>query len=113
MISSQRAPTPTANELLDMVVVGGCGHVGLPLALAFADAGLKVGIHDVDAEKMARVEAGEMPFMERGAPELLANVLSTGRLSFSAESAMLRQTRVVVLVIGTPIDEFMNPSMRL
>src|SRR6266536_5833270 len=96
-----------------MVVVGGCGHVGLPLALAFADAGLQVGIQDLDGAKMESVQAGEMPFMERGAPELLKQVLPTGRLSFSTDNAMLRRTRVVVLVIGTPIDEFMNPSMRL
>ncbi len=96
-----------------MVVVGGCGHVGLPLALSFADVGLKVGIQDVDQAKIDLVRAGSMPFMERGAGELLARVLDSGRLSFSAETAMIAQTDVVVLVIGTPIDEFMNPSMRL
>ena len=33
---------------LDVVVVGGCGHVGLPLAMAFADRGLQVGAYDID-----------------------------------------------------------------
>jgi UDP-N-acetyl-D-mannosaminuronic acid dehydrogenase len=113
VISSRQAATQVQNDVLDMVVVGGCGHVGLPLALTFADAGLHVGIHDLDSAKMESVAAGEMPFMERGAPELLSQVLPTGRLSFSTDNAMLRRTRVVVLVIGTPIDEFMNPSMRL
>ncbi len=96
-----------------MVVVGGCGHVGLPLALAFADAGLRVGIHDIDAAKIERVKAGEMPFMERGADELLRQVLPTGRLRFSTRAGILRLAQTVVLVIGTPIDEFMNPSVRL
>ena len=31
---------------LDVVVIGGCGHVGLPLAIAFADRGARVGIYD-------------------------------------------------------------------
>jgi UDP-N-acetyl-D-mannosaminuronic acid dehydrogenase len=105
--------THAPSDVFDMVVVGGCGHVGLPFALVFADSGLKVGIHDVDSEKMERVQSGEMPFMERGAPELLRRVLPTGRLTFSRDTAMLRHTHIVVLVIGTPIDEFMNPSMRL
>ncbi len=98
---------------LDLVIVGGCGHVGLPLALSFADVGRRVGVYDVDAAKMARVRAGKMPFKERGADELLAAVLPTGRLEFSDARSMIRRTKTVIMVIGTPIDEFMNPSTRL
>ncbi len=96
-----------------MVVIGGCGHVGLPLALSFADAGLEVGIYDVDAAKIEQVRSGQMPFMERGADELLTKVLETGRLSFSDDASMLERTDVVVLVIGTPIDRYLNPSTQL
>jgi UDP-N-acetyl-D-mannosaminuronic acid dehydrogenase len=95
---------------LDLVIFGGCGHVGLPLALAFAGAGCKVGIFDIDGEKMAQVAAGKMPFLEQGADDLLAKVLPTGRLVMSTDPALLARTQVVVMVIGTPIDEFMNPS---
>ena len=102
----------TALEL-DLVVVGGCGHVGLPLSLAFAQAGLQVGVYDLDRAKIERVQAGEMPFMERGATELLASVLEAGRLELSDRAEILRRTDTVILVIGTPIDEFMNPSTRL
>jgi UDP-N-acetyl-D-mannosaminuronic acid dehydrogenase len=105
-------PVPTADPL-DMVVVGGCGHVGLPLAMAFANAGLSVGIQDIDELQMQRIRSGEMPFMERGGPELLSSLLPTGRLQFSTDVSMLGRTQVVVLVIGTPIDKFMNPSMKL
>ena len=98
---------------LDLVVVGGCGHVGLPLALSLADAGYNVGINDIDEKKMALVRSGEVPFKESGAEALLARVLSSGRLTMSASPEMLRRTRTVILVIGTPIDEFMNPSVRI
>jgi UDP-N-acetyl-D-mannosaminuronic acid dehydrogenase len=98
---------------LDLVIVGGCGHVGLPLALSFASCGLDVGIYDIDTEKMARVRCGEMPFIEANAHTLLAEVLRTGRLELSDRPSMLGRTDRVVLVIGTPIDEFMNPSVRL
>lgn len=98
---------------LDMVVVGGCGHVGLPLALCFADAGCSVGIYDIDEAKIDLVRSGRMPFLERGAEELLQRLLPSGRLQFSSEPEIVTRGEVVVLVIGTPIDEFMNPSVRL
>ena len=101
------------NGLLDCVIVGGCGHVGLPLALSFADVGCRVGIHDIDTEKIAQVKSGTMPFLERGAEELLRKLLQTGRLEFSDQVDMVGRSDIVVTVIGTPIDEFMNPSMRL
>ncbi len=98
---------------LDLVIVGGCGHVGLPLALAFADVGCRVGVYDTDAVKVDAVRAGRMPFREHGADALLAALLPTGRLELSTQAAIVRRTRAVITVIGTPIDEFMNPSTRL
>jgi len=98
---------------LDAVIVGGCGHVGLPLALSLADCGYKVGINDIDQAKIEMVRAGQVPFRETGAEALLRKMLPTGRLELSRDPAMLERTRVIVLVIGTPIDEFMNPSVRI
>lgn len=98
---------------LDLVVVGGCGHVGLPLALSFADSGCRVGIYDTSLDKIKQVRSGEMPFKERGAGELLAKILQTGRLELSNRAEIVERTDVVVMVIGTPIDEFMNPSTRV
>ncbi len=100
-------------ELLDMVIVGGCGHVGLPLALSLADAGFRVGIDDVDRAKVEQVKGGEVPFFENGAGELLRKILSTGRLEVASDPSMIGRTGTVILVIGTPIDEFMNPSVRI
>ena len=94
---------------LDVCVVGGCGHVGLPLALTFARSGLNVGIYDTDEAKLAEVEAGRMPFREAGAPELLADALASGRLTLSSHPSILKESDAVVIVVGTPIDEFMNP----
>jgi UDP-N-acetyl-D-mannosaminuronic acid dehydrogenase len=98
---------------LDVVVVGGCGHVGLPLALSLADCGYKVGIDDIDAAKVAQVNAGHVPFLEKGAEELLKKLLPTGRLELASDPASIARTDTVILVIGTPIDEFMNPSVRI
>jgi UDP-N-acetyl-D-mannosaminuronic acid dehydrogenase len=104
------APSSLPPLDLDLVVLGGGGHVGLPLSLAFAEAGLRVGIFDTNQATLERIGRGKMPFLERGADELLPEVLATGRLVLSAEPAMLRRTDQVVVVIGTPIDEFLRPS---
>src|ERR1700682_212590 len=98
---------------VDVVVVGGCGHVGLPLALSLADCGYKVGVDDIDAVKVAHVKAGNVPFLETGAEELLKRLLPTGRLEFASDPSSIRRTDTVIVVIGTPIDEFMNPSVRI
>jgi UDP-N-acetyl-D-mannosaminuronic acid dehydrogenase len=98
---------------LDVVVVGGCGHVGLPLALSLADCGYKVGIDDIDTAKIAQVKAGHVPFLEKGAEELLKKLLATDRLELAADPSLIARTSTVILVIGTPIDEFMNPSVRI
>jgi len=98
---------------LDVVIVGGCGHVGLPLALALADCGYRVGIDDIDAAKVELVRSGQVPFMENGAEALLQRLLPTGRLELAADPRLLARTNTIVLVIGTPIDEFMNPSVRI
>src|SRR5215831_5675466 len=67
------------NEL-DLVIVGGCGHVGLPLALSLADCGYRVGINDIDQTKIEMVRAGHVPFHEAGAEDLLRKLLPAGRL---------------------------------
>jgi UDP-N-acetyl-D-mannosaminuronic acid dehydrogenase len=98
-------------ESLDLVIVGGCGHVGLPLALSLAETGYRVGVNDIDAAKIESVQHGEVPFRENGASELLHELLPSGRLEFGTSASMVARTRAVILVIGTPIDEFMNPSV--
>ncbi|HKV89480.1 MAG TPA: nucleotide sugar dehydrogenase [Candidatus Dormibacteraeota bacterium] len=105
------APAPDAK--LDVVIVGGCGHVGLPLALSLAEAGYRVGIDDIDQAKVDLVRAGKVPFHEAGAEALLGSLLPTGRLEVAADPRLLARTDSVMLVIGTPIDEFMNPSVQI
>ena len=87
--------------------------MGLPLSLAFADAGQKVGIYDINERTVERIRAGEMPFMEKGADELLRRLLPTGRLELDHRTSMLERTNRVVVVIGTPVDEFLGPSMTI
>jgi UDP-N-acetyl-D-mannosaminuronic acid dehydrogenase len=98
---------------LDVVVLGGGGHVGLPLSLTLADAGLRVGIYDSNEATMERIAHGEMPFLETGADELLARLLPTGRLELSSDGRIVRRTNCLIVVVGTPVDEFLGPSMTI
>jgi UDP-N-acetyl-D-mannosaminuronic acid dehydrogenase len=95
---------------LDVVVVGGAGHVGLPLALAFAERGLQVGIYDIDPEAVAKITAGEMPFDEPGAPEVLRRVLESSRLHATTDASVVARAESIVVVVGTPVDEHLNPE---
>jgi len=97
----------------DVVVVGGGGHVGLPLSLLLAKSGLTVAIYDTSQETVDRICRGQMPFLENGAEELLSDILPTGRLQATTTPDVLRGVEHVVVVIGTPIDEFLNPSMAI
>jgi UDP-N-acetyl-D-mannosaminuronic acid dehydrogenase len=95
---------------LDVVVVGGAGHVGLPLALAFADSGLQVGIYDIDPGAVAKVTSGEMPFDEPGAPEVLRRALEAGRLHATTDASVVSSAEAIIVVVGTPVDEHLNPE---
>jgi UDP-N-acetyl-D-mannosaminuronic acid dehydrogenase len=93
----------------DICVVGGCGHVGLPLAITFADHGLRVSVYDINERAVATVRSGRMPFLENGAEPKLREVI--GRtLEVSTDAACVSESRCVVVVIGTPVDEHLNPT---
>jgi UDP-N-acetyl-D-mannosaminuronic acid dehydrogenase len=91
-----------------IAVVGGCGHVGLPLAIAFAPHH-DVIIYDVDARAVEMVRRGQMPFKDKGADEALVQALATG-LRATTRPEGLSDCDDIVLVIGTPVDEHLNPS---
>jgi UDP-N-acetyl-D-mannosaminuronic acid dehydrogenase len=95
---------------LDAVVIGGCGHVGLPLAIALASRDTKVGIYDVSQTAVDTVNAGQLPFAEPGAAEPLRTGLAAGRLRASADPAIVGTAEHVIVVIGTPVDEHLNPE---
>jgi UDP-N-acetyl-D-mannosaminuronic acid dehydrogenase len=97
----------------DVAVVGGAGHVGAPLAMVLASRGHRVLAYDLDRDALARLARGQMPFLEDGGPALLADMNASGRLHFSADAADLAGIPIIVITIGTPIDEFHNPKVEV
>jgi len=98
---------------LDVVVMGGGGHVGLPLSLVLADTGLRVGIYDTNPVTLMRIAAGSMPFVEAGGAELLGRMLATDRLELGVDASMIERTAQLIVVLGTPVDEFLAPSLTI
>ena len=95
----------------DIVVVGGCGHVGLPVGLAFANSGLDVKLYDTNADAVDMVNGGTMPFMEAGAPEVLSRVLASGLLGATTDAETIDSSEHVVVVVGTPVDRYLSPDV--
>lgn len=94
----------------DVVVVGGGGHVGLPLAIALASRGLKTVIYDVSEQAVDRISRGVVPFVEPGAKPMLDAAIADGLISASTDAAVVGTAEHVVVVIGTPVDEHLNPD---
>ncbi|WP_459758241.1 nucleotide sugar dehydrogenase [Mycobacterium riyadhense] len=91
-------------------IIGGAGHVGLPLALVLADVGFNVDILDTNAEALKTIMAGRMPFIENGAEDLLKRLLPTGRICATTDSWAVRNADIVICVVGTPVDEYLTPQ---
>ncbi len=101
----------TPSSTSDVAVVG-LGRVGLPLALSFADRGLRtIGI-DNNPTRLGAVGEGTMPFQETGAQELLERVRSSGRLELSDRVADAAGARHIVITLGTPSFSHIEIDMR-
>ncbi|WP_407341771.1 nucleotide sugar dehydrogenase [Pengzhenrongella phosphoraccumulans] len=107
MFATNTGPSHFVN---DVVVIGGGGHVGLPLAIAFASRGARVVIYDLSDDAVERVNAGVLPFLEPGAEPMLKKALEEGLLSASSDPSVVSTAANVVVVIGTPVDEHLNPD---
>ncbi len=105
--------SPSRVAPADLTVVGGGGHVGVPLVLAFAEAGLRVNVHDLDRAVLDTLRSGRLPFIERGGEPVLQRALAHERLIFTSDPSEISPGVPVIITIGTPVDEFLNPVRRV
>jgi UDP-N-acetyl-D-mannosaminuronic acid dehydrogenase len=93
-----------------VVIVGGGGHVGLPLALVLADSGFLAVSLDISKNVVEEINAGVMPFAEEGAQQLLRKTLGDKSFYASTDHKEISTAEILIVVIGTPVDEHLNPD---
>ncbi len=81
----------------------GTGYVGLVSGVCFSDFGHEVVCVDKSADKIARLEAGEVPIYEPGLEEVMARNIAAGRLSFTKDlSLAVDKADAIFIAVGTP-----------
>ena len=95
----------------DVCIVGGAGHVGLPLGLVFASKDQKVILYDLNTRVIDIIRHGQMPFIEYDAEPILKQVIEK-TLFLSDDIHSISKARFIVVAIGTPVDEYFNPKLR-
>ncbi|MFA5157526.1 MAG: nucleotide sugar dehydrogenase [Candidatus Omnitrophota bacterium] len=96
----------------DIAIVGGLGHVGLPLGIVFAAQGMKVALYDLNQKFAKIVKGGKMPFVEYDAEPLLKKALARSNLVIQEHPRCLSGAKIVIIAVGTPVDEYLNPKVR-
>lgn len=97
-------------EQYDVIVIGGYGHIGLPMGIVLADTGLQVGLLDIDKSKEPIISAGKMPFLEYDAEPILERVIHK-TLHLVPDNTAVSKAKTLVITIGTPLDEYLNPKL--
>ena len=85
----------------DIVIVGGAGHIGLPLGLLLADKGKKVVLYDKDKKNINKINNLQMPFMENGGARLLKK--NKKRIIATSDKKFIKFAKIIIVCIGTPV----------
>lgn len=96
---------------MNVGVIGGAGHVGASMALILANEGNDVVVVDKNTEALSTLKSGQLPYKEPDGQALLEESLSQNRLTFTSSFAPLADCEVIIIVVGTPIDEHHNPNI--
>ena len=88
---------------VDIVIVGGAGHIGLPLGLLFANKGKKVVLYDKDKKNIEKINKLQMPFMEDGGKFFL--VKNKKRIIATTNKKFISMAKIIIICIGTPVKK--------
>jgi UDP-N-acetyl-D-mannosaminuronic acid dehydrogenase len=94
---------------LKIVVVGGCGHVGLPLSVALANSGNSVVAFDISNSAVREVNSGFPPFWEPDLDVALGDAIKNGFRAVTNPDSV-SAADVVIVIVGTPLDIHLNPD---
>lgn len=104
-----RTPEYFAGKDLKVGIIG-CGYVGLPLALRFAEVGHRVLGFDVDPPKVQMLNAGKS-YIQHIPAEKIAGFVEQKRFEATGDFARLRECDAVLICVPTPLDERREPDL--
>jgi len=93
-------------------IIGGTGHVGLPLGLAFSKRKFKVELIDINKKNIDRVNRGILPFIEKKGKNLLKQSLKKKNIIATNDLSSLRSSKFIIICIGTPIKKNLKPEIK-
>ena len=85
----------------DIVIIGGAGHIGLPLGILFANKGKSVILYDKDKKNIDKINNSEMPFLEDDGERLLKK--NKKKIFATTNKEFIKYARAVIVCIGTPV----------
>ena len=85
----------------DIVIIGGAGHIGLPLGLLFANKGKKVILYDKEHQNINKIKRPKMPFMEEGGLKLLKR--NRKSIYATTDKRFIKDAKIIIVCIGTPV----------
>ena len=91
-------------------IIGGCGHVGIPLGLVLADNGCRVTLIDINQNAVDKINSHELPFLEEGAEAVLRRCGGKSLFATTDIQEVCKQD-VIIFVVGTPVDEHLSPKI--
>jgi UDP-N-acetyl-D-glucosamine dehydrogenase len=108
-VAVERKPEFFASKDIKIGIIG-CGYVGLPLALRFADVGQRVTGFDLDQEKVKKLNAGQS-YIQHIPAEKIQHHVQAKRFDATADFARLREMDAVLICVPTPLDERREPDL--
>ncbi len=104
-----RKPEFFASKDIKIGIIG-CGYVGLPLALRFADVGQRVTGFDLDQEKIKKLNAGQS-YIQHIPAEKIQRHVQAKRFDATTDFARLREMDAVLICVPTPLDQRREPDL--
>jgi UDP-N-acetyl-D-glucosamine dehydrogenase len=108
-MATDRRPEFFKGTQLKVGIIG-CGYVGLPLALRFAEAGHKVTGFDTDPHKVRLLNSGKS-YIEHIQQTKIQQYVNSRHFSATTEFEKLKEVDAILICVPTPLDEYREPDL--
>ena len=92
-------------------IIGGAGHVGVPLGLTLSSKGYNIALIDKNQKNIKKINQGEMPFIEDGCEKLLKKMIYKKKIFATNKLNEIKKCKYIIVCIGTPVNNKFNPNL--